>query len=84
MSKKRPTEKELLKGLDSYRAHADEVAELLPHEIQPLDKLKGSVEKFERPTDPASDPEDWDAWFEGESVTKDFMCDREQPTKGRR
>lgn len=23
--------------------------------------------------------ESWDSWFEGESVSADFMCEREQP-----
>lgn len=23
--------------------------------------------------------EAWDSWFDGEGVTEDFMCDREQP-----
>jgi antitoxin VapB len=62
MKKKRPTEQELIEGLDAYGAHADELAKLLPHESEPLGNLKDSVKKFERPTDFAADPEDWDAW----------------------
>jgi len=73
MKKKRPTEQELLKDLDAYGAHADELAKPRPHESDPLERLKGSVEKFERPTDPAIQPEDWDAWFDGEGVSEDFM-----------
>ncbi len=76
MKKKRPTEQELLKDLDAYGAHADELAESLPHESEPLERLKGSVKKFDRPTDPAADPEDWDAWFDGERFSEDFMKDR--------
>ncbi|KXS54622.1 MAG: hypothetical protein AWU57_976 [Marinobacter sp. T13-3] len=76
MKKKRPTEQELLKGLDASGAHADELAEPLPHESEPLERLKDSVKKFERPTDPAAAPEDWDAWFDGEPVSRDFMKDR--------
>ncbi len=72
----RPTEQELLKDLWAYGAHADERAEPLPHESEPLKKLKGSVKKFERPTEPAADLEDWDAWFDGEGVSEDFMKDR--------
>jgi len=76
MKKKRPTEQELLKDLDAYGAHADELTEPLPHESEPLEKLRGSVKKLERPTDHAADPEDWEAWFDGEGVSEDFMKDR--------
>ena len=76
MKKKRPTEQELLENLDAYGAHADELAEPLSHESEPLEKLKGSVKKFERPTDPAIASEDWDAWFDGEGTSEDFMKDR--------
>ena len=44
--KKRPTEQELLKDLGAYRAHADELAEPLPRESEPLEKLKFSVKRF--------------------------------------
>jgi antitoxin VapB len=76
MKKKRPTEPELLENLDAYGAHADELAEPLSHECEPLEKLKGSVKKFERPTDPATAPEDWDACFDGEGASEGFMKDR--------
>src|SRR5690606_34641997 len=49
MQKKRPTEQELLKDLDAYGAHADKLARPLPHESEPLERLKGSVKKFEQP-----------------------------------
>lgn len=75
MTKKRPTEQELLKGLDAYKAHSDELAKPLPHESAPLETLKGSVKKFEQPTDPAAGPEEWDAWFDQEGVSEDFMKD---------
>jgi len=75
MKKKRLTEQELLKDLPPYGAHADELAGPLPCESEPLERLKGSVKKFERPTDPVTDPEDWDAWFDGEGVSGDFMRD---------
>ncbi|ABM17314.1 hypothetical protein [Marinobacter nauticus] len=79
MSTKRMTEKELLEGLDAHTAHADELAELLPQELTPLERLKGSVKRYERPTDPV-----WDEFFESdEGVTDDFMEDRERPNKGR-
>lgn len=73
MQKKRPTEQELIKDLDAFGAHADELGGLLPQESEPLERLKGSVKKFERPTDPVTNPEDWDAWFDGEGVSVDFM-----------
>lgn len=76
MKKKQLTEQELLANLDAYGAHADELAEPLPHESEPLEKLKGSAKNYERPTDPAADPEDWDAWFDGVGVSEDFMKDR--------
>lgn len=79
MSTKRMTEKELLEGLDAHTAHADELAEPLPQELTPLERLKGPVKRYERPTDPV-----WDEFFESdEGVTDDFMEDREQPKKGR-
>jgi antitoxin VapB len=76
VKKKLPRERELTKDLDAHRAHADELAEPLPHELEPLERLKGSVKKFERPTDPAHNPEDWDAWFDKEGVSADFMKNR--------
>ncbi|MGO3693708.1 hypothetical protein [Marinobacter sp.] len=61
MKKKLPKEQELIECLDAYGAHADELAELRLHELEPLEKLKESVKNFVRPMDPATDPEDWDA-----------------------
>ena len=79
MSIKRMTEKELLNDLDAKGAHADEVAEPLPQELAPLERLTGSVKHFERPTDPV-----WDEYVDSEEdVTDDFMEDRDQPTEGR-
>lgn len=79
MSTKRMTEKKLLEGLDAHTAHADELTEPLPQELTPLERLKGSVKRYERPTDPV-----WDEFFESdEGVTDDFMEDREQPREGR-
>ena len=74
MKTKRPTEKELLDGLDAYTAHADELAEPLPQELTPLERLKG----YERPTDPV-----WDEYSDSEGVSDDFMEEREQPKNGR-
>lgn len=75
---KRLTEKELLEGLDAHTAHAYELADLLPQELTPLERLKGTVKHYERPTDPV-----WYEYFESdERVTDDFMEDREQPKSG--
>lgn len=78
MTIKCPTEKELLEGLNPHTAHADELAEPLPQELAPLERLKGSVKRYDRPTDPV-----WDEYFDSEGVSDDFMEDREQPKKGR-
>jgi antitoxin VapB len=79
MGKKRKTEQELLEGLDAKGAHADELAELLPHELTPLERLKGSVKRYDRPTDPV-----WGEYVDSEKgVTDDIMEDRDQPTEGR-
>jgi len=80
MTKKRLTEKELLEGLDAHTAHADELAQPLPQELTPLERLKGSVKRYERPLDPV-----WEEWFESEDrATEDFMDDRDRPRKGRK
>lgn len=55
MSIKRITEQDLLYGLDAKGAHADERAEPLPHELSPLERLKGTVKRYDRPTDPVWD-----------------------------
>ncbi len=51
MKSGRFTEHELLDGLNATTAHADELAELLPQELTPLERLKGSVTRYERPLD---------------------------------
>lgn len=61
MSKNRISEADLLKDLDGYRAHADERAEPTSQELEPLPRLKGSVKKYDRPTDPAADSNEWAA-----------------------
>jgi antitoxin VapB len=72
---KRFTESELLKDLDAKGAHADELAEPLPQELTPLERLRGAVKRYDRPTDPV-----WDEFFNSdEGVTDDFMEDRDQP-----
>lgn len=78
MKKKTFTEQELLEGLNAQAAHADELAEPLSQELTPLERLKGSVKRYERPTDPV-----WEEYFDSEGVTDDFMEDRDQPPKER-
>ena len=76
MSIKRMTEKEILDGLDARGAHADDLAEPLAQELEPLERLRGSVKRYNRPTDPV-----WDEYFDSdEGVTDDFMEDRDQPS----
>jgi antitoxin VapB len=55
-------EQELLKKLDAHTAHADELAKPLPEELEPLERLKGSVKRYDRPFDGCweTDPEDTD------------------------
>ena len=47
-----PKEHELLEGLDAYKAHADEVADPFASELDPTERLKGSVEGCEAPFEP--------------------------------
>ena len=70
----RPTEKELLEGLDAHTAHSDELAALMPQELAPLRRLNGSVKRFERPTDSV-----WEEFCESEGVSDDFINDRDHP-----
>ncbi|WP_144820423.1 hypothetical protein [Marinobacter piscensis] len=72
MPNKHLTERDLLDGLDAHKAHSDELATPLPQELSPLEKLKGTVKHFERPTAPM-----WDEWFDSnERAGDDFMADR--------
>ena len=74
MSIKRMTEQELLEGLDARGAHADELAEPLPQELEPLERLRGSVKRYIRPTDPV-----WDEYAGSDGgFIDDFMEDRDQ------
>ena len=73
MPEKPSSEKDLLEGLDARGAHADELAEPLPQELTPLERLKGSVKRYDRPFDPVWD-EDIDS---DEGVTDDFMEGRD-------
>jgi antitoxin VapB len=74
MARKKLTEQDLLKGLDAHTAHADELADPLPQELTPLERLKGSVKHYDRPTESV-----WDEFFDAdEGVSDDFMEDRDQ------
>jgi antitoxin VapB len=79
MAKKPMTEHELLQDLNAHTAHADELAQPLHKELTPLERLKGSVKRYDRPTDPV-----WNEFFDsGEGVSENFMEDRDQPSEGR-
>lgn len=72
------TEQEPLKDLDAITAHAGEPAQLLPQEVDPLERLSSSVIRYDRPFDgcwdDALDPE------EDERCSDDVPLDREQPS----
>lgn len=55
-------EKELLEDLDADKAHADELATPLSKELEPLERLKGSVKHYDRPFESV-----WDDSEEGAS-----------------
>lgn len=74
MKQRPPSEEELLRGLDEYTSHADELFKPLPEELDPLEKLKGSVIRYDGPFAPV-----WDEWFDDSGVSEDYMADRDQP-----
>lgn len=78
MATKPTSEKELLDGHDAYTAHHDELAHSMPQGMTPLERLKGSVKRYERPTDPV-----WNEYFGSEGVSDDLLADREQPKNER-
>lgn len=69
------TEQELLKNLDAHTAHADELATPLPEELEPLERLKGSVKRYDRPFDGC-----WEADSEDTDV-KNSTHDDESPAE---
>lgn len=73
---KRPTEKELLDGIDAHSAHVDELAEPLSQELTPLEPLRGFVKHFDRATDPV-----WGEYFDSDGVSDEFMEEHEQPAQ---
>ena len=69
------TEQELLQASDADSAHTEEFAQSKMKGRSPLERLKGSVKRYERPTDPV-----WDEFFDSsERVSEDFMVERGQP-----
>lgn len=75
VKKKRFTDQELLEDLDADPSHADEFAQPNTKGCSPLERLRGSVKRYERPTDPV-----WDEFFDSsERVSEDFMVERGQP-----
>ena len=74
MKKDRFTEHELLDGLNAKTAHADELAELLPQELTPLEGLKGLVKRYDRPTDPV-----WDEFSDSEENIDDDRTENRNP-----
>jgi antitoxin VapB len=74
MTIKRIQEKDLLEDLDADKVHADDLANVTPEELEPLERLKGSVKRYDRPFDSV-----WDDDFDSsEQVTDDFLKDRDQ------
>ncbi|WP_288372807.1 hypothetical protein [uncultured Marinobacter sp.] len=51
----------------------------MPQELTPLERLKGSVKRYDRPTDSV-----WDEYFDSDGVSDDLMEDREQPAPDER
>jgi len=78
MATKPPSEQELLDGLDAYTTDDDELALSQPQGLTPLERLKGSVKRYERPTDPV-----WNEYFGSEDVSDDLLEDSEQPKNER-
>ncbi|MAM00103.1 hypothetical protein [Hydrocarboniclastica marina] len=74
MKKRLLSEKDLLRGLNEHTGHADEVFTPLPRELDPLEKLKGSVIKYDRPFDSV-----WDDWFDDQDVSEESLASRDQP-----
>ena len=75
VKKKQFTEQELLEDLDADSAHTEEFAQPNMKGHSPLERLRGSVKRYERPTDPV-----WDEFFDSsERVSEDSMVEQGQP-----
>jgi hypothetical protein len=79
MGRRYLTERDLLEGLDVRKAHAVELAEPLPQELEHLDKLRGSIKIFGRPLD-SFEGEFFDS---AEPCTNEYLQDRDQLERGR-
>ncbi|PVY76868.1 antitoxin VapB [Tamilnaduibacter salinus] len=76
MKTKRPTETELLKGLDAEGTHSDELADMLPEELDLQFPSSDSAKEKNR----LSRSHTWDEYFDEEpGCTDDFMGQRDQP-----
>ena len=76
VKKSRFTEQELRDDLDADSSHAEELAQPNMEELSPLERLRGSVLRYGRPTDPV-----WDEFFDSsEGVSEHFMVGRNQPS----
>ena len=75
MKKKQFTGQELLQASDADSAHTEEFAQPNMKGHSPLERLRGSVKRYERPTDPV-----WDEFFDSsERVSEDSMVEQGQP-----
>ena len=70
-------ELELLKNLNAHTAHADELATPLPEELEPLERLKGSVKHYERPFDGC-----WETDSEYSGATEPTLGDASRAESG--
>lgn len=79
MGIKRMTEKDVLEGLDAYKAHGDELAEPLKQELDPLERLRGSVTRYDRPTEPV-----WEEYVDSDDCqANDGKNERDQSGRNR-
>lgn len=81
MKDRKPAEQELLADLGEMAAHADVLAQQLPQELDPLERLRGTVTRYDRPLDGCWD-EDIDP-DEEERCSDGSRRDRERPTSER-
>jgi antitoxin VapB len=59
MTKKQFTEQDLLGDLSEESSHSEDLAEPLPQELDPIERLRGSVKRYDRPLDGI-----WEEYFE--------------------
>lgn len=78
MSTERLREQELPKRLDAHTAHADALAEPPAQEIDPLERLKGSVKRHERPLDGC-----WDYADDDGAESDELLKNYDKPVSGK-